>query len=43
VLAFDRHVTRQRLAELMQTYSPARAADGLLEAAAALAARNRIK
>ncbi len=43
VLAFDRHVTRQRLAELMQIYSPARAADGLLEAAAALAARNRIK
>lgn len=43
VLAFDRQVTRPRLAELMHEYSPARAAEGILEAAAALAARNRIK
>jgi glycosyltransferase involved in cell wall biosynthesis len=43
VLAFDARTTRPRLAELMQIYSPERAAEGVLEAAAALAARNRIK
>lgn len=43
VLAFDMRTTRPRLAELMQKYSPVRAAEGVVEAAGALAARNRIK
>jgi glycosyltransferase involved in cell wall biosynthesis len=38
VLDLDPQVTRQRLAERMTMYSPARAADGVLEAAATLAA-----
>ena len=43
VLTFDATRTRSRLAELMRKYSPERAAEGVLEAAAALAGRNRIK
>jgi glycosyltransferase involved in cell wall biosynthesis len=43
VLAFDVRTTRLRLADLMRTYSPDRAAEGVLEAATALAGRNRIK
>lgn len=41
VLALDRAATRRHLAERMATYSPARAADGIVEAALALAARAR--
>lgn len=41
VLALDRAATRRHLAERMATYSPARAADGIVEAAVALAARTR--
>lgn len=41
VLALDGAATRRRLAERMATYSPARAADGIVEAALALAARAR--
>jgi glycosyltransferase involved in cell wall biosynthesis len=41
VLAFDGRATRRHLAERMTTYSPARAADGIVEAALALAARTR--
>lgn len=41
VLALDGATVRRRLAERMATYSPARAADGIVEAALALAARAR--
>ncbi|MGE0575884.1 MAG: glycosyltransferase family 4 protein [Reyranella sp.] len=41
VLALDGAATRRHLAERMATYSPARAADGIVEAALALAARAR--
>ncbi|TAJ85275.1 MAG: glycosyltransferase family 1 protein [Reyranella sp.] len=43
VLALDIGMTRRALAERMETYSPARAADGLLEAADALASGNRLR
>jgi len=43
VLGFDRDMTRRRLAELMQIYSPVRAAEGIVEAAGALARHNRLK
>lgn len=43
VLGFDGDVTRRRLAELMQIYSPTRAAEGIVEAAGALARHNRLK
>lgn len=43
VLGFDGDATRRRLAELMQIYSPARAAEGIVEAAGALASHNRLK
>lgn len=43
VLAFDPGATRRALAERMETYSPARAADGVLEAADALAAGSRLR
>jgi glycosyltransferase involved in cell wall biosynthesis len=42
VLAFDVRATRSHLANLMRTYSPDRAAEGVLEAATALVSRNRI-
>jgi glycosyltransferase involved in cell wall biosynthesis len=41
VLALDVTAVRRRLAERMAIYSPARAADGIVEAALALAARAR--
>ncbi|MFO1158369.1 MAG: glycosyltransferase family 4 protein [Reyranellaceae bacterium] len=41
VLSLDIGVLRRRLAERMAIYSPARAADGIVEAASALAARRR--
>jgi glycosyltransferase involved in cell wall biosynthesis len=41
VLALDGAAVRRRLAERMAIYSPARAADGIVEAALALAARTR--
>jgi glycosyltransferase involved in cell wall biosynthesis len=43
VLALDIGTTRRALAERMELYSPARAAAGLLEAADALASRNRVR
>lgn len=43
VLALDVGTTRRALAERMELYSPARAAAGLLEAADALASRNRVR
>ena len=43
VLALDVGMTRRALAERMETYSPARAADGLLEAVDALAPGNRLR
>jgi len=43
VLGFDGSATRRRLAELMQIYSPVRAAEGIVEAAGALARHNRLK
>jgi glycosyltransferase involved in cell wall biosynthesis len=42
-LALDPQATRRRLAERMTTYSPAKAADGLIQAAAALAARRPLR
>lgn len=41
-LSLDRSTTARRLAERMQVYSPAGAADGVLRAAAALAARKGV-
>jgi glycosyltransferase involved in cell wall biosynthesis len=41
VLAFDRERTRRALADRMQTYSPARAAQGIAGAASALKSRSR--
>lgn len=41
VLAFDRARTRQALAERMETYSPARAAQGIAGAASALKSQSR--
>lgn len=43
VLALDIGMTRRALAERIEIYSPARAADGLLEAADALAPGNRLR
>lgn len=43
VLALDPSLTRRALAERMEIYSPARAADGVLEAADALAAGSRLR
>lgn len=43
VLALDIGMTRRALAERMEIYSPARAADGLLEAVDALAPGNRLR
>ncbi len=43
VLALDPSLTRRALAERMENYSPARAADGVLEAADALAAGSRLR
>lgn len=43
VLALDIGMTRRALAERMEIYSPARAADGLLEAADALGSGNRLR
>lgn len=43
VLALDPRLTRQALAERMEIYSPARAADGVLEAADALATGSRLR
>jgi glycosyltransferase involved in cell wall biosynthesis len=43
VLALDIDTTRRALARRMAIYSPARAAEGLLEAADALASRNRVR
>lgn len=43
VLALDPGLTRRALAERMEIYSPARAADGVLEAADALAAGSRLR
>ena len=43
VLALDVGTTHRALAERMELYSPARAAAGLLEAADALASRNRVR
>jgi glycosyltransferase involved in cell wall biosynthesis len=43
VLALEIVRVRRALAERMETYSPARAADGVLEAAHALAYRNRLR
>jgi len=43
VLALDIGMTRSALAERMETYSPARAAEGLLEAADALASGNPLR
>lgn len=43
VLALDPRLTRRALAERMEIYSPARAADGVLEAADALAAGSRLR
>jgi glycosyltransferase involved in cell wall biosynthesis len=43
VLALDIGMTRRALAERMETYSPARAAEGLLEAADALASGNPLR
>jgi glycosyltransferase involved in cell wall biosynthesis len=43
VLGLDRVATRRHLAERMMVYSPERAAEGILEAGAALAARTRLR
>jgi glycosyltransferase involved in cell wall biosynthesis len=43
VLALDIGMTRSALAGRMETYSPARAAEGLLEAADALASGNPLR
>lgn len=43
VLALDPSITRRALAERMDIYSPARAADGVLEAADALAGGKRLR
>lgn len=43
VLALDPGLTRRALARRMEIYSPARAADGVLEAADALAAGSRLR
>lgn len=42
VLDFEPEPTRQRLAEIMRVYSPQRAAEGIVEAGAALARRMRL-
>lgn len=43
VLGFDPIATRRHLAERMAVYSPERAAEGILEAGAALAGRTRLR